>query len=302
MAWFKGSLHTHSTNSDGDASPAELVEVYAALGYDFLYITDHVLVTSVEEFKNEDILVMTGTEIGIGIADGRWAEVNALGIPYSFKNPTAKATMSETLQTISETVSDCGAISQINHPNIGWNLNSSDITPTKGIKLIEVSNCYPNNNNLGGGDKPSTDELWDQLLSAGMKIFGTATDDCHTIHCPNWADYQNLALPGKGWVVVRADKKTPEAIQQALINGDFYSSTGIILDEIEVTDTEYSLRIQCHFGSLFTTLFLGQDGQLLKIDTSLTPSYSFDGTETYVRAKIFESCGRKAWVQPVWRK
>src|SRR5512143_2650638 len=43
--WFKGSLHTHTTESDGKVSPAENIEWHATHGYHFLTITDHNRVT-----------------------------------------------------------------------------------------------------------------------------------------------------------------------------------------------------------------------------------------------------------------
>ncbi len=33
--FFKGNLHTHSTNSDGDFPPAEVIDRYCRAGYDF---------------------------------------------------------------------------------------------------------------------------------------------------------------------------------------------------------------------------------------------------------------------------
>ena len=38
---LKGQLHTHSTFSDGSMTPQELADAYAAMGYDFLAVTDH---------------------------------------------------------------------------------------------------------------------------------------------------------------------------------------------------------------------------------------------------------------------
>ncbi len=43
--WLKGSLHTHTTQSDGKLSPAENIEWHADHGYHFLTITDHNRVT-----------------------------------------------------------------------------------------------------------------------------------------------------------------------------------------------------------------------------------------------------------------
>lgn len=40
--WYKGNLHCHSTISDGELSPEELIRLYEEEGYSFLAITDHV--------------------------------------------------------------------------------------------------------------------------------------------------------------------------------------------------------------------------------------------------------------------
>ncbi len=41
--FWKGNLHTHSTASDGEHSPAEVCRRYRDAGYDFLALTDHFL-------------------------------------------------------------------------------------------------------------------------------------------------------------------------------------------------------------------------------------------------------------------
>jgi len=39
--WYKGNVHVHSTASDGGKTLAEMAEMYASAGYDFLCRTDH---------------------------------------------------------------------------------------------------------------------------------------------------------------------------------------------------------------------------------------------------------------------
>ena len=43
--WYKGNLHTHTTESDGALDPAEVVRRYREAQYDFLALTDHGRVT-----------------------------------------------------------------------------------------------------------------------------------------------------------------------------------------------------------------------------------------------------------------
>ena len=46
--WFKGNLHTHTINSDGDSSPDDVVRWYKEHRYDFLSLTDHNFLTETE--------------------------------------------------------------------------------------------------------------------------------------------------------------------------------------------------------------------------------------------------------------
>src|SRR6185369_12966014 len=39
--WYKGNLHTHTLNSDGDSTPLEVATWYREHGYQFLAVSDH---------------------------------------------------------------------------------------------------------------------------------------------------------------------------------------------------------------------------------------------------------------------
>ena len=41
VLWCKANMHTHTLQSDGAASPAEMIDAYHALNYDILALTDH---------------------------------------------------------------------------------------------------------------------------------------------------------------------------------------------------------------------------------------------------------------------
>ena len=62
--WYKGNLHSHTTNSDGAWTPDEAVEHYKANGYAFLCLSDHNLYTDYRYKYNSDLfLILPGTEI-----------------------------------------------------------------------------------------------------------------------------------------------------------------------------------------------------------------------------------------------
>jgi hypothetical protein len=44
--------------------------------------------------------------------------------------------------------------------------------------------------------------------------------------------------------------------------------------------------------------FIGRGGRVLREETTSPASYTFTGSEGYVRAKVLESNGRMAWTQP----
>lgn len=62
--WYKGNLHTHTTNSDGAYTPEETIALYKSKGYDFLALTDHWF--HGEGRQEENFLLLNGTEFDVG--------------------------------------------------------------------------------------------------------------------------------------------------------------------------------------------------------------------------------------------
>src|SRR5688572_6489588 len=66
--WYKGQLHTHTLNSDGDSTPDDVVRWYREHGYNFVAITDHNYLTSIDgpnalHGADGKFLVMKGEEV-----------------------------------------------------------------------------------------------------------------------------------------------------------------------------------------------------------------------------------------------
>jgi len=86
--WLKCALHAHTTNSDGELAPADLVRHYEEAGFDALVITDH-WVRTVEP-STERLLVVPGTELDALRRDGKtYAHVLALGVESDPEPPAA---------------------------------------------------------------------------------------------------------------------------------------------------------------------------------------------------------------------
>ena len=61
--WYKGNLHSHTTNSDGKLNPEEAVKLYKSYGYHFMCLSEHDVYTDLrEQFDCEDFILLPGVE------------------------------------------------------------------------------------------------------------------------------------------------------------------------------------------------------------------------------------------------
>ena len=129
-----------------------------------------------------------------------------------------------------------GGIAQLNHPNFHYAADAALVTTLagEGLALLEIANrSWDSNDVPAERGRPSTEAIWDQALTAGANVFGTATDDAHHYFDAAAAGARGEPVfPGDlGFVMVRAAKQ-PAAIRDALARGDFYASTGVLLARV----------------------------------------------------------------------
>src|SRR5215204_6204039 len=82
LRWFKGNTHTHTLNSDGDSTPDDVVRWYRDHKYNFLVLTDHNYLTSVDGLNalhgaDDKFLVVKGEEVSSGF-QGKPLHINGL--------------------------------------------------------------------------------------------------------------------------------------------------------------------------------------------------------------------------------
>ncbi len=293
--WYKGNIHTHTTESVGDADPEFVTRWYMEHGYDFLVLSDHNHRTILEHEIEGGPLMIPGEEVSSRIFGGTVPiHLNAIGIRHVVE-PTNLDDIVGTIQAKVDAIVNAGGIAQLNHPNYEWAFNDEHIVQVIGASLLEIHNAHPSVNSYGAPGKPSTVEIWDRVLSQGRIIFGTATDDSHNYH-----DYTpERSNPGRAWVVVNASELTVDAIVEGLATGNFYSSTGVVLTELQTSEERISLEIEQQGSAIYVTTFSGQDGEVLSEVEGLQASYEITGEEGYVRATVRSSSGTRGWVQPV---
>lgn len=306
--WYRGSTHTHTINSVGDSTPDEVVKWYRENGYNFVFVTDHKMVTNVDPLNAlfgaaGQFLVIQGEEVSsnfAGTAGKVYVHVNSLN-PRQTVMPVQGTSTRDTLQKNLDAIHLAGGLAQINHPNFMWQLNAADIAAVKGACLLEIMNRHPLVNSFGAGaDFPSAEELWDQVLSRGTIVWGVASDDASEfkVHDPSATE----GHPGKGWIVVRAEHLTTAEIMQAIDKGDFYASTGIALKDYKVEGKQITIEMQDKnvYLTKYRTRFIGKGGVVLQDSTATPATYLIKGNEGYVRARISDSNGNMAWTQPVF--
>ena len=299
LQWFKGNLHSHTLNSDGDSTPDDVVRWYREHGYNFVAITDHNYFTNVDGLNalhgaDDRFVVVKGEEVTDRFGD-KPIHVNGLA-PSGFITPPGGRSVTEMVQNMVDAVRAARGVPSVNHPNFGWAISPDELGQVERTRLFEVFNGHPTVNNLGGGGVPGLEETWDRILSSGKLLYGIAVDDAHVFKRP---EDKTAPRPGTGWVHVRVPRLEPRAIVEALERGEFYSSTGVELQALEATASALTITVRQERSSKYRIQFIGRQGRVLNETTTSPASYLFKGDEGYVRAKVIESNGKLAWVQPV---
>jgi len=185
--------------------------------------------------------------------------------------------------------------------------------------MFELYNGHPQVFNFGNELHISAEKKWDQLLSAGHAVYAVASDDAH-----HFQEYEpKRSNPGRGWVMVRAEALTPDAIAVALQAGEFYATSGVILktlttgngvyrvavDEVATSDelsSPFLTGRHREFGSAgYRIDFIGQDGYVLESMDGPAAAFTLKPGLPWVRCRITfglqVSAGVEefyAWTQP----
>jgi len=321
--WYRGNTHTHTLNSDGDSPPDSAARWYRDHGYSFLFITDHEKLTDPAPLNDRygkpgQFLLIMGQEVTQRVVDSsrtreprRQAHMNSLGgsavvMPQGTNGLASGITMAEGYARNIAAIRAVGAVPQINHPNYRWSVQLEDLLAVPDSTLIEIANAHTGVNNQGGVDLdgrvvPSTEALWDSLLTRGKVLFAIGDDDAHSFK-PQDDDAFDLTRPGRSWIMVRADTLTAPAILGAIRRGDFYASTGVTIRDLVANQSEMKLSMELKGSddTRFTTEFVGRGGRVLAMVRGQEASYRIRGNEGYVRARVTDSNGRYAWTQAVF--
>ena len=293
--WYKGNLHCHSTNSDGKISPEAVIEYYKQHNYQFMALTDHHFFTDYRYLSDDGFLIIPGFEWSIDQERMPKGE-HLCGFQTTSSNgafshtqviPRKVWTQPQDIQESIDFLRQHGLAVLLAHPT--WSrsdretlLNARDYF---GMEVYNHASEYEEHMGF------STD-YWDFLLRRGRKVWGLATDDAHR--------YDDRSAGG-GWVSVKAQELSIEAITTSLLDGRFYASSGPEIKEFRIDNGE--VIVECSpVGAIHVVSyekrghsFRAKDGETL---TSAT--WKLQGEEVYVRVECQDSRGRVAWSNPIF--
>ncbi len=203
----------------------------------------------------------------------------------------------------------------INHPNFHFAITAEDFFDLEGERFFEVYNGHPMVYNYGDSTRPGTEYMWDKINLEYVRrnkplLLGLATDDSHNYHLYG-SKYSNA---GRGWVMVRTDSLNPASLIEAMEEGDFYSTTGVILEDIDVSEHTIRIDVKEEEGVTYRIQFIGATGQdteatVLKTVEAPEATFALSDNYLFVRARITSDKAKEnpfqegdfemAWTQPV---
>ena len=228
-SWFKGSLHIHSSASDGERTPDEVIAWYRERAYHFLALTDHG-VWSEARSLGSDLITVSGIEVER--LDPLSGEYHLVGLGLTRPPILAEGEVLPIQEAINSLRAAGGRVI-LAHPYWSGQM-SKDLLELEGCCALEVYNGGCEVDNARGFSTVH----WDDLLAAGGRLWGVAVDDAH------WRQGDHDA--GLGWIWVKAPALTQESILHALEKGLFYSSCGPLIHDLKLDVASGEVRVQCY--------------------------------------------------------
>ena len=272
--WLRGNLHTHTDHSDGQRPTQAVINDYARRGYNFLMISDHDFQTDTTDYAKLDangMLLIPGNEI------------TANGPHLLHVNADRRLEPDADRQAIINKIRATRGFAIINHPN--WesrfdHCSSANLNAWQGYVGIEIYNGVINRHD----GSPYATNKWDMLLAQGRRVWGFANDDSHSAN-------GDVEL---GWNMVYTRRRSTAAIVEALRQGRFYASTGVVISQIEVTGRR--IRIETQNAQ--------RRGAMPSVRQPITSvshralEVEVPATASYVRFECWGSGESFAWTQP----
>ena len=284
----KLGLHTHTTLSDGRATPEEAAQIYLNEGYDAIAITDHWHYG--EECEIEGLKILSGCEYNIGGHDGAHV-VHIIGIgmtsdpqiPEDWKN-MQKTAFQKAAEVIKK-IKLYNGLAIVGHP--AWSLN----TPEQLISLgdFDGTEIYNSVSECGMSDRAYSDVIIDQLATAGRLTNILAVDDTHY--------YEGDQC--RGWIMVESTDMDTDRLVRNIRAGRFYATQGPEVHIERIAPDK--VRVVCSPVNkvVFQSNTTWAAGRIVREDGLVEAEYVKAPDDRFVRAEVTDENGLKAWTNYV---
>ncbi len=277
MQWYKGNTHTHTTKSDGQKDPDEVIALYKEQGYDFLAITDHRKYMPLQE--QDSFTLIPATEFHMNNIEGRKAfHIVGLGIEKELFTSDEN-----TPQELIDMILEAGGLPILAHP--AWSfLTHDDLAELQNYEHIEIYNSVSEFYSFRG----NSSEVVDSLAACGLTKHLIACDDTH-FYKKEFA---------KGFIRVQSPSLSSRDLVQSIAEGKYYSSQCPAFKQIEVS--EGGVQVSC--SPVKKIIFLSDafyaqnrvveadEGQLIT-----EAEYKYNNLDTYLRVELVDEHGNHAW-------
>lgn len=257
--FYKANLHAHTDLSDGTVTPEQVKEAYKAEGYSIVAYTDHEVLYDHSDLNDEDFLAVTSYEYAV--SDGgnpfkfrKTCHLNLYSLdphntvqvchhpdaPWFLKDEELKKSFKfvgepynrwyspECINEVIRTANEHGFIVCYNHPQ--WSMETyEDWSRFEGMFAIEV---YNTGSAVVEGFFEHNFQIYDNLLRMGKKVYPIAADDSHHLRGKDHPLCENFG----GFCMIAAEKLGYGDVMESLQKGDFYASTGQLINEVSVED------------------------------------------------------------------
>ncbi|MBE6940874.1 MAG: PHP domain-containing protein [Ruminococcaceae bacterium] len=310
-SFYKANLHCHSTVSDGKRTPQEIKEIYMGKGYSVIAFTDHNVLVPHPDLRSDHFLPLNGFEADVTAEGaGPWDTKKTCHICFIAMDPEnitmpfyhrsayfggnavnyrQQVVFDESQPDYVREYSHAGVCDMMrrgreagffvtyNHPT--WSReNYSEYMGYEGMHAMEIMNydCWV------GGYLEYNPRVYDDMLSAGKRIYAIAADDNH-----GWSDDECGA-----WTMIKAENLSYSAIMDALVKGHFYASWG---PEIHALWTEGdTIHITCSPAQRIVVTYQTRRSYAIRGEGLTEAAFRLRPDDGYVRITVVDAEGRCA--------
>jgi len=228
--WLAGDLHLHSDHSDGRQPVEAVARALAAAGLDFFALTDHNTTSGLRDLPDGGPVNLPGVELTTF-----WGHATCLGIRQFI--PWYEGERMRRFRQIAGDVHGAGGLICVAHPvsppqplcaGCRWEYPGFEWTDAD---LLEIWN--------GDWDEHApinvaAVQLWDRLLTSGLRIWGVAGSDMHDIEHLRHKRYARTHVHARG--------RSAGEVLRGLREGRIVLSSGpMVTLEVEAAGRRYGI-------------------------------------------------------------